>query len=79
MPSFSSTRSFMRWTCRVHSAISHPETCVVRFISCFRFVRAYLVVGLDVQLDLFAGEGADSGWGEDWSAFLRCCFWGNEV
>lgn len=60
MPSFSSTRSFMRWTCRVHSAISHPETCVVRFISCFRFVRAYLVVGLDVQLDLFAGEGADS-------------------
>jgi len=30
--------------------------------SCFAFV-AYLVVGLDVQLDLFAGEGADSGAG----------------
>jgi hypothetical protein len=31
---------------------------------CFAFVvvGAYLVVGLDVQLDLFAGEGADSGW-----------------
>ena len=39
-------------------------------------LAAYLVVGLDVQLDLFAGEGADSGWGEDWSAFLCCCFWG---
>ena len=40
----------------------------------FGFV-AYLVVGLDVQLDLFAGEGADSGWGrEDWSAFLCFCF-----
>lgn len=26
--------------------------------------RAYLVVGLDVQLDLFAGEGADSVGGE---------------
>ena len=24
---------------------------------------AYLVVGFDVQLDLFAGEGADSRWG----------------
>jgi len=24
--------------------------------------EAYLVVRLDVQLDLFAGEGADSGW-----------------
>jgi hypothetical protein len=29
---------------------------------------SYLVVRLDVQLDLFAGQGADSAGGKDWSA-----------
>jgi hypothetical protein len=32
----------------------------VREVDCWE-VGAYLVVRLDVQLDLFAGEGADSG------------------
>jgi hypothetical protein len=27
-----------------------------------KLVVSYLVVGLDVQLDLFAGQGADSVW-----------------
>ena len=46
--------------------------------SCFAFV-AYLVVGLDVQLDLFAGEGADSGagGGQLLATFLR--EWGGDV
>lgn len=34
-----------------------------RFALLLASLAAYLVVGLDVQLDLFAGEGADSGWG----------------
>lgn len=61
MPSFSSTRSFMRWTCRV-AFRNQPSWNMYRALYfLLPLVRAYLVVGLDVQLDLFAGEGADSG------------------
>jgi hypothetical protein len=61
MPSFSSTRSFMRWTCRIDSHQPSGQ-CVKAFHvhALLHRLLAYLVVGLDVQLDLFAGEGADS-------------------
>jgi hypothetical protein len=39
-------------------------------------VVSHLVVRLDVQLDLFAGQGADSVGGKDWSAdgWHHVCF-----
>lgn len=66
MPSFSSTRSFMRWTCGVHSqSVFWTTLCALASLA-----AAYLVVGFDVQLDFFAGEGADSGWGGGLVSFL---------
>ena len=45
----------MRWTCKYSFSISLLGfSCAVDLSSV-----AYLVVRLDVQLDLFAGEGAD--------------------
>lgn len=53
MPSFSSTRSFMRDTCPSRSVrvVSHS----------FSTRNSYRVVWLDVELNLLAGERADSG------------------
>lgn len=47
MPSFSSTRSFIR------------ETWGCQFVVDGFGLGAHLVIGLDVELDLLAGEGAD--------------------
>ena len=53
---------------------------LLRFARLGMVRRSYLVVGLDVQLDLFAGQGADSvGWlagclrGCDGRSCWRCC------
>ena len=119
MPSFSSTRSFMRWTC-LHTSLKSAiwpvgrrarpwkrgcgisEEAIRSASPCFAFPslrsaslcfaslgsvwaggRSYLVVGLDVQLDLFAGQGADSVGRERlvsrlfawmrWRSCWRCC------
>ena len=42
----------------MYQLLNCVEGC--RCCACSSSLAAYLVVGLDVQLDLFAGEGADS-------------------
>jgi hypothetical protein len=49
------------------AAVGLALLCFAR-LGVYGLVVSYLVVRLDVQLDLFAGQSADSAGGKDWSA-----------
>lgn len=55
MPSFSSTRSFMRETWNVGLVCDSDWLAKNQ-------VGMYLIVGFDVEFDFLAGEGADPRW-----------------
>ena len=63
MPSFSSTLSFMRETCgQIHQpADLSPDTRRPERQSDSEARESYFVVGFNIQLDLLACQGADSG------------------